>query len=141
MTMKLLLTGSAMALGVALTIATPASAQFVCDQDAAGESGAGATATGPASLACGTNSDAGSAGTNFATAVGVEANATNEGATAIGSFANWPSPLGPVTPGIQSIAIGSTARKSSAATAASTRAPPNPKQRGKPSIRLGRSQR
>ena len=40
-----------------------------------------------------------------------------------------------------SIAIGSTARRSSRAIAASTRRPPKVKQRGSPSIRLGRSQR
>jgi len=40
-----------------------------------------------------------------------------------------------------SMAIGSTARSMSDAMAASTREPPNPRQRGRPSMRLGRSQR
>ena len=40
-----------------------------------------------------------------------------------------------------SIAIGSTARSSSPATAASMRGPPNVRHRGRPSIRFGRSQR
>ncbi len=35
---KLLLAGTAIALGAALTMSAPASAQFVCDSDAAGES-------------------------------------------------------------------------------------------------------
>ena len=40
-----------------------------------------------------------------------------------------------------SMAIGSTTRSISAAIAASTRDPPKPRQRGRPSMRLGRSQR
>ena len=70
------------ALGALLVLALgppPAAAQFVCDSDAAGESGAGANAAGGSgNVACGTNADAsGNLGSN--TATGAEANASGTG--------------------------------------------------------------
>lgn len=59
-----------------------AQAQFVCDQDAAGESGNGATATNGGDFACGR--DATANGT-FATAIGTFADAPNIRATAVGN--------------------------------------------------------
>jgi hypothetical protein len=56
----ILLTGSALALGMTLALSSPAQAQAVCDlaDGAATENTGGSTATGTGSLACGTNSSA-----------------------------------------------------------------------------------
>ncbi len=84
-----LLFATALGLPLALTSASPAEAQFVCESTAGG--GAGATATGSTfNVACGTNANA-SGGFNGAnTAVGYEANAsgTSAGNVATGIQAN-----------------------------------------------------
>ena len=112
MRMRLLLASSAVALGAALALApTAAAAQSICELNGT-NTGLGATANGPGSMACGQSADAGLAGDNFATAIGVEAQATATEATAIGSFVNWSSPVTPGTVGVQSVAIGSTTQAS-----------------------------
>ena len=106
MNMKILLTGSIIALGAALTFTTPASAQAVCDLATAGESGGGAVATGTDSLACGPGANAGNAiADNYAIAIGGSAafptNAFGFSSVAIGAETQ--------ALGLRSTALGTTA--------------------------------
>src|SRR5690606_21604938 len=55
----------------------PAAAQFVCDSEDAGEDGAGATATGASSVACGDNANAVFGSTSIGSSAGVGADAAN----------------------------------------------------------------
>ena len=85
-----LLTGSAIALGAALTMAAPAQAQLVCEltDGATVDLTGGAVATDPDDLACGENAtaDGGGAGKG-ATAIGTDADAHGDTTIAIGNGA------------------------------------------------------
>ncbi|MDQ1062769.1 hypothetical protein B8X02_11230 [Stenotrophomonas rhizophila] len=100
------------ALGVFLSLTSPASAQTVCTQTG----GAAPTATGAAAFACGDGATAAganatavgggsSAGDQFATAVGRNANASGFASTAIG-YNNTASGRDTVVIGVNSSAVG-----------------------------------
>ena len=88
MNIKVLLSGSAIALGAALLVSVPASAQEICltaPTNGAVAGTATGTATGAESLACGDTADAngvGSIAIGDADAIGVDAIAIGNGAVA-----------------------------------------------------------
>lgn len=88
MQMKILLTGSAIALGAAMLVSVPASAQEVCltaPTNGAAAGTATGNATGAESLACGDTADANGAGSvaiGDADAIGVDTIAVGNGAVA-----------------------------------------------------------
>ena len=84
MNIRNLLTGSAIVLGAALTLATPAEAQQACDVN--GVAGVPDGAQGTDSLICGNSMSSGSPANNL-TAVGVDFSYTGNGVTLLGSNA------------------------------------------------------
>jgi len=109
MRMNILIGGSAIALGTALTISAPAQAQQVCELVSGG--GGGAAATNAGDFACGTNATANSGvGGSGATAVGTNSKATGDTSVAIGNGAEAGPLAGGATLDHDGVAIGDKAK-------------------------------